>query len=66
MTDSVAVASFTGFTDAMRPCSSRSIPTTGWSSTRTESSCAASSSMTESTRNGESGVFVSMIEPTDV
>ena len=56
ITDSRWLASRPDITRSMRPCSSRTVPTTGWSTRRTVSSRAASSSVTESTRNGESSV----------
>ena len=64
ITDSRWLASRPDITRSMRPSSSRIVPTTGCSSRRTPSPRASSSSCTESTRNGESSVFVSTTVPT--
>ncbi len=57
MTDSRCEASRPDITRSIRPSSSRAVPTTGWSSRVTRSPRATSSSLTESTRKGESSVF---------
>ena len=47
----------------IRPSAPRSVPTTGWITCRTSSPCRWRASETESTRNGESSVFVSTTVP---
>ena len=63
ITDSRLSVSRACSTAVMRPASSRSAPITGWIFSRTVRPCASNSAETESTRNGESGVFVSSTEP---
>ena len=64
MTDSRWLASRPESTRSMRPSSSRIVPTTGCSNRLTTRLRAKSSSLTESTRNGESSVLVSITDPT--
>ena len=63
MTDSRCEASRAEETRSRRPSSSRDVPMTGCRIRRTTRFRAVSSSVTESTRNGESSTFVSRIVP---
>ena len=66
MTDSRSGDSRAWRTWTIRPSPSRSVPITGWTTRRISRPRALSSSETESTRNGESTVFVSTTDPTVV
>ena len=63
MTDSRRDASRGCSTASIAPSASRSTPTIGCSTRWTASPRARSSALTESTRNGQSSVFVSTTEP---